>query len=101
MTGKQPSVSPLQGAFTLLRGVVHSLGFVILWAWFAVLLGAGLSLRSPAIVLLAVGFASLMHLLVVFHEEPTLAARFGAEYSRYRREVSRWTVRWPARAARR
>jgi protein-S-isoprenylcysteine O-methyltransferase Ste14 len=61
----------------------------------AVLLGAGLVLSSPAIVLLAFAFLLAMHLFVVLYEEPTLAARFGPSYERYKATVSRWLVRRP------
>lgn len=44
-----------------------------------------------------VGWFAFIHLLVVFYEEPTLRAKFGAAYERYTREVGRW---WPKRAPR-
>ena len=61
----------------------------------AVLLGAGLGLSSPAIVVLAVAFLLLTHLFVVLYEEPTLARRFGPSYERYRATVRRWLARRP------
>ena len=64
----------------------------------AVLLGAGLVLSSPAIVLLAFAFLLTMHLFVVLYEEPTLARRFGPSYERYRATVRRWLVRRPPAA---
>jgi protein-S-isoprenylcysteine O-methyltransferase Ste14 len=60
-----------------------------------VLLGAGLVVQSPAIVLLAAGFWLLAHLFVVLYEEPALAHRFGESYVRYRSQVSRWLPRVP------
>jgi protein-S-isoprenylcysteine O-methyltransferase Ste14 len=36
-----------------------------------------------------------MHLFVVLYEEPTLSARFGPSYERYKAAVSRWLVRRP------
>ena len=33
-----------------------------------------------------------VHLFVVFHEEPTLREKFGADYEEYCRNVGRW---WP------
>jgi protein-S-isoprenylcysteine O-methyltransferase Ste14 len=63
----------------------------------AVILGAGLIVASLAIVLLAFGFLGIMHLFVVLSEEPTLTARFGASYERYRASVHRWLIRKPAR----
>lgn len=62
----------------------------------AVLLGAGLYISSPSVVLLAPGFLFLMHLFVVLHEEAALAARFGDDYSRYKASVNRWLVKRPS-----
>lgn len=64
----------------------------------AVLLGAGLAVSSPAIVLLALGFLALMHLFVVLYEEPALTATFGASYERYRSSVHRWLIRRPKKS---
>jgi protein-S-isoprenylcysteine O-methyltransferase Ste14 len=61
----------------------------------AVILGGGLALPSPGIVLLAFAFLLAMHLFVVLYEEPTLSARFGPGYERYKATVSRWLVRRP------
>jgi len=61
----------------------------------AVILGAGLVLSSPSIVLLTFAFLLTMHLVVVLYEEPTLAAKFGASYQQYKAQVHRWNVRRP------
>lgn len=61
----------------------------------AVILGAGLIVASPAIVLLAFAFLGITHLFVVLYEEPALTARFGASYERYRASVHRWLVKKP------
>ncbi|MGH9363089.1 MAG: methyltransferase family protein [Thermoanaerobaculia bacterium] len=61
----------------------------------AVMLGAGLALSSPSIVLLALAFLLIMHLFVVLHEEPALADKFGASYEQYRSSVHRWLMRKP------
>ena len=62
----------------------------------AVILGAGLVLSSPSIVLLTFGFLLVMHFFVVVHEEPTLTRRFGDAYEQYRSSVHRWWIRKPA-----
>jgi len=64
----------------------------------AVILGAGLALSSPSVVLLAVAFVLVMHLFVVILEEPTLADRFGDAYEEYRSSVHRWLIRKPSPA---
>ena len=61
----------------------------------AVILGAGLAISSPAVILLSVGFLIVMHLFVVLHEEAALAERFGDSYLRYQATVHRWWVRRP------
>jgi protein-S-isoprenylcysteine O-methyltransferase Ste14 len=65
------------------------------WGGFSVLLGAGLALRSPSIVGLAVLFLGLVHLLVWLYEEPSLENRFGDPYRRYKSAVHRWLPRFP------
>jgi protein-S-isoprenylcysteine O-methyltransferase Ste14 len=62
---------------------------------FGILLGAGLALRSPSIIGLAVLFLLLTHLLVVLYEEPSLARRFGEPYLRYKSSVHRWLPQSP------
>lgn len=61
----------------------------------AVILGAGLALSSPSILLLAPAFLLIMHLLVVLYEEPALAGKFDDSYRRYRSSVQRWLIRKP------
>jgi protein-S-isoprenylcysteine O-methyltransferase Ste14 len=61
----------------------------------AVLLGVGLFISSPSVVLLAPAFLLLMHLIVVLHEEPALELRFGSEYLHYKAVVHRWLVKKP------
>ena len=56
----------------------------------AVLIGAGLALRSASTLAVAAGFWVLAHAFVVRYEEPTLERRFGDSYPRYRRRVNRW-----------
>ena len=60
-----------------------------------VILGVGLALGSPSIVMLAVAFLLTMHLFVVVHEEPALTASFGVSYQRYCSSVRRWLIRIP------
>jgi protein-S-isoprenylcysteine O-methyltransferase Ste14 len=64
---------------------------------FSVLLGAGLAVRSPSIIGLAVLFLLLTHLLVWLYEEPAMDRRFGEPYLRYKASVHRWLLRPPHR----
>jgi protein-S-isoprenylcysteine O-methyltransferase Ste14 len=61
----------------------------------AVLLGAGLIVASPSIVILAFAFLLITHLLVVLYEEPALADKFDASYQQYKSVVNRWLIRMP------
>jgi len=54
------------------------------------LLGASLFYQSLALLGFTAVFALVVHLFVLFYEEPTLARLFGADYDTYRRHVRRW-----------
>lgn len=56
----------------------------------SVILGAGLMLRSASIACLALIFTVVIHLFVVFYEEPALERRFGSSYRSYTHSVRRW-----------
>lgn len=58
------------------------------------LIGSGLTVLSPSIVLLGFAFWGLMHIVVLVYEEPVLTAKFGDAYVRYRTEVNRWLPRF-------
>ena len=60
-----------------------------------VLAGYGLFQRSVSVLLLSVGFLLVMHLFVLFLEEPGLEQRFGESYATYKRAVNRWLPRAP------
>ncbi len=62
----------------------------------AALLGAALYYRSWALLEYAAGFLIVMHLFVMWYEEPALRRRFGTEYEAYCRRVSRWWPRPPS-----
>jgi protein-S-isoprenylcysteine O-methyltransferase Ste14 len=57
------------------------------------LLGFGLDLRSPCIVLFVPAWWVLFHLLVILYEEPTLRRKFGDDYNAYCRRTPRWIPR--------
>jgi protein-S-isoprenylcysteine O-methyltransferase Ste14 len=52
--------------------------------------GLALELRSASVAALAALFGLLVHLLVVYYEEPELEKRFGPSYAEYRKRVHRW-----------
>ena len=59
---------------------------------YTLLVGCGLVLRSPAMVLFVGVPVVCAHLFVLGFEEPALTGRFGASYRAYQRAVPRW---WP------
>jgi protein-S-isoprenylcysteine O-methyltransferase Ste14 len=78
------------GPYRLVRNPMYLGGFLIL-------AGFGLVQRSGVIVIFSVLWLVLVHLAVVFLEEPDLERKFGSSYEDYRRAVPRWLPRRPAR----
>ncbi|HVT14921.1 MAG TPA: isoprenylcysteine carboxylmethyltransferase family protein [Thermoanaerobaculia bacterium] len=74
------------GPYRIVRNPMYLGGFLILC-------GFGLVERSAAIVLFAIVWLLIVHLAVVFLEEPDLRRKFGASYEDYRRAVPRWLPR--------
>ena len=60
----------------------------------ATIVGQALLLARPGLLLYAAAFGAIVAAFVRWYEEPTLAARFGSSYERYRRAVPAW---WPRR----
>jgi protein-S-isoprenylcysteine O-methyltransferase Ste14 len=55
-----------------------------------IVLGQSILFRSWHIAEYLVFFAVVVHLFVLFYEEPTLQKQFGGAYDQYRRRVPRW-----------
>jgi protein-S-isoprenylcysteine O-methyltransferase Ste14 len=60
---------------------------------FGVLLGLSWWRSSPTLLVLALGFLPVMHLIVTRSEEPATRRRLGAQYDDYLRRVPRWLPR--------
>ncbi|HKG65903.1 MAG TPA: isoprenylcysteine carboxylmethyltransferase family protein [Solirubrobacteraceae bacterium] len=60
----------------------------------ATILGQWLLLGRPVLLAYAITFVAITYAFVRGYEEPTLRARYGAEYERYRASVPGW---WPRR----
>jgi protein-S-isoprenylcysteine O-methyltransferase Ste14 len=58
----------------------------------AIIVGQALALGRPALLLYAAAVGGATAAFVHWYEEPTLRARFGAQYEAYRRAVPAW---WP------
>jgi protein-S-isoprenylcysteine O-methyltransferase Ste14 len=59
-----------------------------------VLFGFGLYLHSLSVLGFSVIISLVLHLFIVFFEEPDLERRFGASYRDYKNSVNRWIPRW-------
>jgi protein-S-isoprenylcysteine O-methyltransferase Ste14 len=57
--------------------------------------GQAVLLANRHVAIYGASAAVIMHLFVVFYEEPTLRARYGAQYEEYSRRVRRWIPRFP------
>jgi protein-S-isoprenylcysteine O-methyltransferase Ste14 len=77
------------GPYRYVRNPMYIGGLILL-------LGTGLYLGSVAILLLALLLSCLVHLFVLFYEEPTLTRQFGRSYEEYLRSVRRWIPRLPS-----
>ena len=64
------------------------------WSVLFVMLGEAAVLHSAPLAEWAVLFFLSTCLFVLFYEEPTLRANFGAEYEDYCRRVPRWLPYW-------
>lgn len=78
-----PGVFISWGPYNYVRNPMALGGLTALAGW-------GFYQRSASILLFALVFAGLMHLIVVYLEEPTLERRFGQSYRSYRNRVKRW-----------
>ena len=58
-----------------------------------VVLGQGLVMGSLPVLGYGAFLGLIFHLFILAYEEPKLRGSFGAEYDRYRRNVSRWIPR--------
>jgi protein-S-isoprenylcysteine O-methyltransferase Ste14 len=59
----------------------------------ATVVGQGLLLGNTSVLVYAAVLWLVFHLFVLFYEEPTLRARYGAEYESFRAAVPRWIPR--------
>jgi protein-S-isoprenylcysteine O-methyltransferase Ste14 len=78
-----PRVFISQGPYRYVRNPMAKGGLTVLAGW-------GFYQLSPSILLFAVLMAGLMHLFVVYVEEPKLERRFGQSYRDYTSRVGRW-----------
>ena len=81
-----PRVFVAMGPYKYVRNPMYIGGLLLL-------IGFGLYERSISILFLALLLFPLVHLFVVFYEEPTLTRKFGSSYQEYRGAVRRWIPR--------
>jgi protein-S-isoprenylcysteine O-methyltransferase Ste14 len=78
-----PNVLVLSGPYRYVRNPMALGALTVLAGW-------GLVQRSVTILVFALGIVALMHIVVVFVEEPKLERRFGESYRAYKSRVPRW-----------
>ncbi len=83
-----PKVLVVEGPYRWVRNPMYI-------AVFSVVIGEALLFRSFLLVGYALLVAVVVHLFVVFVEEPSLRRQFGASYETYLRTVSRWLPHSP------
>lgn len=74
------------GPYTYVRNPMYIGGFILL-------VGFGLYNGSISILILSLLLLGLIHLFVVYVEEPILKKQFGKSYADYKMRVSRWLPR--------
>lgn len=84
-----PKVFISWGPYKYVRNPMTKGGWTVLCGW-------GFHQLSPSIVVFALLMAVLMHLFIIFVEEPKLERRFGESYREYKRQVNRWIPSWPS-----
>ncbi len=82
-----PEVFISWGPYKYARNPMTKGGWTVLCGW-------GFYQLSPSILLFAALMAVLLHLFIVYVEEPKLERRFGESYREYKRRVSRWIPSW-------
>ena len=75
------------GFYRYVRNPMY-VGFAAGWIGLWIIFGRA----NPGAIAAAVGVGLGIHLFVLFYEEPSLRAKFGADYEEYCRNVHRW---WP------
>ena len=83
-----PSEFVARGPYKFVRNPMYIGGLFLL-------LGLGLFTKSAAIVVFVVLLSLLVHLGVVYLEEPGLEKRFGESYQKYKKTVNRWLPKIP------
>lgn len=78
-----PRAFVASGPYQYVRNPMYIGGWILLT-------GFGLYQRSTAILLFGLVWLLVVHLFVIFYEEPTLREKFGANYADYCNAVPRW-----------
>lgn len=82
-----PQILVVKGLYRYVRNPMYLGVLCIIAAWI-------IFWESTVVLAYFVAVYLLVHLFVVFYEEPTLRRKFGAEYEEYCRRVPRWVPRF-------
>ncbi len=91
--GRGTPVPALPPVHLVVSGLYRNVRNPMYVAVTAAILGQALLFASRALLIYGVLVWLFFHLFVYFYEEPTLRAKFGAEYEAVCREVPRWIPR--------
>ncbi len=80
----------IHGLYRWVRNPVYLGGMLLLF-------GVALWRQSLTLLVVAIAFVPVMHLVVTGIEEPRAERRFGEEYRSYKQIVPRWLPHWPRR----
>lgn len=81
--GDAPATLVADGPYRYVRNPIYAGGF-------AILLGLSMWRASPTLLVIALGFLPIMHLVVTRVEEPATRRRLGRAYDDYLRREPRW-----------
>jgi protein-S-isoprenylcysteine O-methyltransferase Ste14 len=75
----------------VVRGLYRIIRNPMYWGVLLVITGRAGIFASEWLLVYALGVGVIVHLFVVFYEEPKLTTLFGKEYETYCQDVGRWT----------
>ena len=88
------TLAPITRQNSVVRGLYRVVRNPMYVAVFWILLGQSLFFKSLWLFYYAIAAGIVIHLFVMFYEEPALRRKFGAEYDAYCRRVYRWLPRF-------
>jgi protein-S-isoprenylcysteine O-methyltransferase Ste14 len=93
------TLAPVDAPKTLVvRGLYRYVRNPMYLSVLLILLGELMLIPSIGFLVYTAVWFGLVNLFVIAYEEPALVNQFGGSYERYKRDVGRWTPKFPAKA---